>query len=164
MEKTKAQKTKPILFIILAVAVIVNLIPYAFCFWQIWTIANGDTRPSQPLSDAASINNACKSYYADIVNGYYTIGTDGERGDPLFPELGEDKETRKRFALSQTVRDALEYMRIGECVNVLDDMVVDTDGNIYSKKDDANQHRDISSLTLTGETTLGELYGAYVRE
>ena len=156
MEKKKI--SKPIIIIVI-VAIILYLIPYAFVLWLIGGIAASNTSPSIPQINAATIDNSCKVYYRDIVSGYSSGQNSEGQYAPLFPEIGESTVKRHKFALSRTIRDALIYMGTEDTAEFLDEAVADTNGNIYWKDDPANPKRDISTLTLTTETTLGKLYG-----
>ncbi len=112
---------------------------------------------------ATAINNACKGYYSDIVTGE-TYCIDGDNAKPLFSELGEDKEKRRKFAFEQTVGDALKYYnyydqysnQVTSCYITYNCDIV---GKQYKEKYPDSINNDI---IITLDSTLGELFEEYI--
>ena len=111
---------------------------------------------SQKSSDAATVDNACKTYFAGIVAGSITSADKGPNETATLPAAGASNSARKSAALSATIAGALDYNGTYASLNgKVTDFGVDSDGNIYSMTDKAHS----GSLTqLTGVSmTMSQL-------
>ena len=90
---------------------------------------------SQGKTDAASLSNACKTYFAGIVAGQINASAPGKSTDSL-PAANASNSTKVSTALNCTVKGACEYNGLTDLQNKVDDFVVDTStGTIYYSKD-----------------------------
>jgi len=140
---------------IFCIVIIVVSIPFII---GIGLMLNGDAQRNMEYTYAATIDNACKSYYSDIMIGK-TENRDGEKNAvPLFPEQGKSESERKEFAFSRTINDALKYIGTENYLSYLDICVADNEGNIYWKSDKKIDETNLQDISLNSDTTLGELY------
>ena len=116
---------------------------------------------SKKLSDAASIDNACKTYYAGIVAGMITYEDDYSELLNTYDDLpgkGATASERKRMALEATIGGALDYNGMYDTLAYdLSEFGADAEGNIYYINDPANSSK-IVVKNLSVNTTLSELY------
>lgn len=108
---------------------------------------------SQKSSDAATVDNACKTWYAGVVAGSITQA-DATGAAPA----GAANSARKSYALTSTVQNALEYNKTWTSLSgKLADFGCDKDGNIYSNTDAAHS-TGLTHKALTGSVKMGQLY------
>ena len=113
------------------------------------------------MSDASTVDNALKVYYAGVVAGTINNEEKLPDGTPLsnLPAKNATVSERKAAANSATVEDALKYNGLDEYITdgLLIRMVVSKDGNVSLwNGEDFSEFKDI---TLTKSTTLGEIFG-----
>lgn len=90
---------------------------------------------SQGKTDAASLSNACKTYFAGIVAGQINASAPGKSTDSL-PAANASNSVKVSTALNCTVKGACEYNGLTDLKNKVADFVVDTStGTIYYTKD-----------------------------
>ena len=111
------------------------------------------------MSDAATIDNCCKNYFAAVISGTLTNGgADGAefvKSDKL-PEKDASTEERKAAALRCTIQGALEYAGIDPTAFNWSKFGATFDGTIAAKED---ENRSIVIEKIRPEMTLRELYG-----
>ena len=113
---------------------------------------------SQTASDAATVDNACKTYFAGIVAGSITSADKGAHETATLPAAGASNSAKKTAALSATIGGALDYNGTYASLNgKLGDFGVDSDGNIYSKTDAAHSSGLKTSVVLSDKTKMSEL-------
>lgn len=111
---------------------------------------------SQKSSDAATVDNACKTYYAGIVAGSITSADTNVTADTL-PAATASSSAKKSSAKAATVKGALEYNGTdGSLLGKVTDFGRDADGNIYSMTDAA--HTGLTALAANGTDTMATLY------
>ena len=106
-------------------------------------------------ADAATINSACKTFYAGVASG--TITSDD---DPTLPSKGASATQRKQAAIYATVGQALDYSGIDNLTDQLYLFGYDNTGNIYSKEDSSYASA-VENSYLSEYTMLGDLYGQF---
>lgn len=117
----------------------------------------GSANESQGTSDAATIDNACKTYYAGIVAGNINNTNKGKVTESL-PPVNAATQAKQSGANAATVKGALEYNGTWSTISgKLGDFGADQDGNIIYKQDSAKSSV-ITKTTITGSYTLGALY------
>ena len=113
---------------------------------------------SQKSSDAATVDNACKTYYAGIVAGSITSADSAKVTADTLPAATAASSAKKSSAKLATIEGALQYNgTAASLADKLSDFGYDKDGNIYSDTDAAH-----SGSTLTEckkDTTMKDLYG-----
>ncbi|MDD6488609.1 MAG: prepilin-type N-terminal cleavage/methylation domain-containing protein [Clostridia bacterium] len=109
---------------------------------------------SQSDSNAATIDNACKTYYSGIVSGQITSANDKTGG--AAPAAGTGTSGKQSAADGATVQQACVY---SGCYTSLQtqidggtDFGYDADGNVYATA----THTGLTGLT--NSTTLGNMY------
>ena len=115
---------------------------------------------SSYASDAATVDNACKTYYAGIVSG--TINYDDDYYSLMYsydslPSKGASNSLRKEMALECTIGGALDYNGTYSVLSdKLSNMGADSNGNIYYIYDSMHSD-DIVKTSLSTYTTFSEL-------
>ena len=139
--------------IILAVSAVFGIYLYAF--------AQSEKYYGEMLS-ASMFDSSCKIYLYDMIQGNTSSRdkSSGKTPEPLFPEWGDDEDTRRERAYEKTVGEALKYYGYYDYADVLYKYGVTYDHDIRLMKDRngkvfENINQDIS---LTENTTLGEIY------
>lgn len=112
---------------------------------------------SSKAADAATISNACKTYYTGVRSG--TITSD-DYDDPTLPSKTATVSERKQAANYATVGDALAYSGLDSLTNQLDQYGYDSSGEIFPK-DNGKYGQDVEDSYLSEYTMLGDLYGQY---
>lgn len=117
---------------------------------------------SQTASDAATVDNACKTYFSGIVSGTINASnftpTKQSPADTL-PAATASSSVRKTNALAATIGGALEYNGTYETLSgKLGDFGVTNDGNIYARTDAAHSTQIDTSVTLSTTTTMQALH------
>ena len=111
------------------------------------------------MSDAATIDNCCKNYFAAVISGTLTNGgADGAefvKSDKL-PEKDASTEERKAAALRCTIQGALEYAGIDPTAFNWSKFGATFNGTIAAKED---ENQSIVIEKIRPEMTLRELYG-----
>ena len=108
---------------------------------------------SQLDSDAATIDSACKDYYAGVKSGTIT-NADNKADGAAAP--GAITTVRETAADACTVANAMKYAGISEQASKLGDMSVTAEGTIFRTGN--NKYTKVNSITLGSGTTLGTLY------
>jgi len=92
---------------------------------------------SQGKTDAASLSNACKTYFAAIVAGQINQENPGKSlDDTKLPKKNDSNTAKVTAALKCTVKGACEYNGLTDLEHKIADFVVDTStGTIYYTKD-----------------------------
>ena len=91
---------------------------------------------SQGKTDAASLSNACKTYFAGIVAGQINAENPGKSKDANLPAKNASNSAKVAAALKCTVEGACQYNGLTDLQNKVDDFVVDkSTGTIYYKND-----------------------------
>lgn len=91
---------------------------------------------SQAKSDAASVDTACKDYYAEVVAGTINATNTGKVTSDTLPAANAQASAKKTSALGCTVQGALEYAGLTNLATKVGDFVADTnDGTIYADVD-----------------------------
>ena len=159
----KMQSKKGFTLVELVVVIAILAILAAIAIPAVIGIINS-ANESQKASDAATVDNACKTYYAGIVAGSITsndktnmknVGTSEN-----LPAPGKSSSERKSCALDCTVGGAIDYNGTYASLNgKLADFGADREGNIYSKTDAAHSTQitvtNISKTTKLGSGGLG---------
>ncbi len=116
---------------------------------------------SQTASDAATVDNACKTYFAGIVAGSITnkeMTANGGKVSDTLPAPGASSSDKKTKALACTVKGALEYNGTWASLSgKIGDFGCDADGNIYSVTDAAHSGS-LTTRGLTATTTMSQLH------
>ena len=115
---------------------------------------------SQKASDAATVDNACKTYYAGIVAGSITSNdkTKVTADATKLPAATAASSAKKSAAKTCTIEGALQYNGTATSLaDKLGDFGYDGDGNIYSKTDAAHSGSTLTDCAKT--TTMKDLYG-----
>lgn len=123
----------------------------------------GSANESQGTSDAATIDNACKTYYAGIVAGNINASNKGNVSADTLPAINASTQAKQSGANGASVQGALEYNGTwGTISGKLSDFGADKDGNIVYKQDAAKSgtidKNNTWHATLAGATKLGKLY------
>ena len=92
---------------------------------------------SQAKSDAASVDAACKDYYAEVVAGTINTTHPGKVTSDTLPAANAQASAKKTTALACTVQGALEYAGLTNLAGKVGDFVADTTngGTIYANVD-----------------------------
>lgn len=91
---------------------------------------------SQAKSDAASVDAACKDYYAEVVAGTINASNAGKVVTDTLPGANAAPSLKKSTALSCTVQGGLEYAGLTNLAGKVGDFRADTnDGTIYADVD-----------------------------
>lgn len=106
---------------------------------------------SNYTSDASSIDNALKSFYAGIMAGAITSADDSK-----YPPVGSTASARKQAASDLTIGDALEYHGLNNLKNTLYRYGADSKGNVYTIYDSANSDKIV--FYFDSSTKLGDIY------
>ena len=142
--------------IILAVSAVFGIYLYAF--------AQSEKYYGEMLS-ASMFDSSCKIYLYDMIKGDTSSRdrSSGKTPEPLFPEWGDDEDTRREKAYEKTVGEALEYYGYYDRYKNADNLYkygVTYKHDIVLMKDRYGKvfeyiNKDIS---LTENTTLGEIF------
>lgn len=119
-----------------------------------------DYSDAQLKSDAATVDNALKTYYAGIIAGAIDSSATEPDGTPIsnLPAKGASSSERKAAADAATVGDALKYHGLDIPDTTLYSLMVTKDGNIVVwNGEEMDNFKDVTVSTMT---TLGEIYGA----
>ena len=112
---------------------------------------------SQAKSDASTIDNACKSYYAAIVAGSLHSSTPDKKTNDTLPAANASATVKKSMAKNCTVKGALEwngtYSSLGGAK--LADFFFDSNGNVYAKLDSA--HSSATQNTIEDDTKFSDM-------
>ena len=145
---------------IIAVCVIVGIILVVSTVFGIYLYAFAQSEKYYgEMLGASTVDSSCKRYLYDMIKGETLSNTD-KTPEPLFPEWGDDEDTRRERAYEKTVGEALKYYGYYDYADVLYKYGVTYDHDIRLMKDRngkvfENINQDIS---LTENTTLGEIY------
>lgn len=98
---------------------------------------------SQKKTDASTVDNACKSYYAAIVAGSFNASSAdaskvGNTELAKLPAANAASNVRKSKALTCTVGGALDWNGTSTLKGKLTDFRHDSNGNIFSATDEAH--------------------------
>ena len=148
---------------IMAVCVIVGIILVVSAGFGIYLYAWEQSEGYYTEMFAASdVDSSCKLYLYDMIKGDTSSRdrSSGKTPEPLFPEWGDDEDTRRERAYEKTVGEALKYYGYYDYADVLYKYGVTYDHDIRLMKDRngkvfENINQDIS---LTENITLGEIY------
>lgn len=111
---------------------------------------------SQAKSDAATIDNACKDLYAEVVAGTLNQQSPGRLVSVAgLPSATDSTTARKQKARQLTVGNALTYAGIEHLSSRLDDLAVNEYGSIHAKID--TRYSTSNSIRITPSTTFAEL-------
>ena len=139
--------------IILAVSAVFGIYLYLF--------AKSETYYGEMLG-ASYVDASCKIYLYDMIQGNTSSRdrSSGKTPEPLFPEWGDDEDTRREKAYEKTVGEALKYYGYYDYVDFIYKYGVTYNHDIVLMKDRYGKvfeyiNKDIS---LTENTTLGEIY------
>ena len=109
---------------------------------------------SQQKTDAASLSNACKDMYAEVVSG--TLNSSSPKAINGLPAANAPASTKKTTALGLTVQHAINYAGLEQLEGKVGDFVYDTaTGTIYGKDDEGKPSSASSTVTLG--TTMQDL-------
>lgn len=112
---------------------------------------------SQKKTDASTVDNACKSYYAAILSGSFNSSSyDAGKVSDLLPSPDAAPSERKTAALACTIGNALVWNGTPSLSQNLDAFGADTHGNIYAKSD-TKYSSELTNMKLTAGTTFSEL-------
>ena len=109
---------------------------------------------SQLKTDAATVDAACKDYYAEVVAGTINSGTTTRSITDTLPAAGAAPGARKTAALACTVNGALEYAGVTNLSGKLAEMSWDSEGTIFATID--STHTAAGGPVTTG-TTMSQL-------
>ena len=115
---------------------------------------------SQLKTDAATVDAACKDYYAELVAGTINKSAPGkitsttETG--VLPAANDGTTARKTAALKCTIQGAMEYAGVTQLSNKLGDMTYDKEGTIFAKVDKSRTPVQ-NAKTLAATTTFSDL-------
>ncbi len=130
----------------------------AYEIFESYTAGNDRT---QDETNAATLDAACKNYYAEIVSGTFTAENNTQVKSDKLPSEKASIAEKKEAAQKCTVKGAMESYGLinekGEYAFDLEDMRADAVGTIFYKDDET---RKVTLETITGDTTFEELgYG-----
>lgn len=116
---------------------------------------------SQAKTDAATLDAACKDYYAEVVAGTINQTANGKITDTtekgLLPKATDGASARKSAAAKITIKGALMYAGVeSNLKDKLGDFTYDADGTIFAKVD-KSRTASATAKTLTLATPLGDL-------
>lgn len=139
--------------IILAVSAVFGIYLYAF--------AQSEKYYGEMLG-ASAVDGSCKIYLYDMIKGD-TSSRDknaGKTPEPLFPEWGDDEDTRREKAYEKTVGDALKYYGYYDYADVIYKYGVTYNHDIRLMKDRNGKVFEYinKNISLTENTTLGEIF------
>ena len=148
---------------IIAVCVIVGIILVVSAGFGIYLYAWEQSESYYTEMFAASdVDSSCKLYLYDMIKGDTSSRdrSSGKTPEPLFPEWGDDEDTRREKAYEKTVGEALKYYGYYDYVDFIYKYGVTYNHDIRLMKDRYGKvfeyiNKDIS---LTENTTLGEIY------
>lgn len=110
---------------------------------------------SQMMSEASSMDQACKTYYSGVKSGAIT----SEKFTPqhcndVIPNRGVSNKAKATMAKNCTVAGALEYNDLMSVMGKLEDYAYDKEGNIkvYDENDS-----DLTQLKSDGSDTFADL-------
>ncbi len=114
---------------------------------------------SDAQSDAATVDAACKNYYAELVSGTLNAENNTYVKSDKLPSASATVAERKEAAGKCTIKGAMEYMGLineaGEYTIKLDNLSADGAGTIFAKGDEVY----IAAVeNITDATTFGEIY------
>ena len=111
---------------------------------------------SQLKTDAATVDAACKDYYAEVVSGTINAANPGKVTTDLnnLPAGNAAPGVRKAAALNCTVMGALEYAGVTNLSNKVGEMDWDAEGTIFANVD---KSRTKSGGPVTTGTTMSAL-------
>lgn len=139
--------------IILAVSAVFGIYLYAF--------AQSEKYYGEMLS-ASMFDSSCKIYLYDMIQGNTSFRDSGSEKtpEPLFPEWGDDEDTRREKAYEKTVGEALKYYGYYDYVDFIYKYGVTYNHDIILMKDrKGNVFESINKdISLTENTTLGEIF------
>ena len=111
-------------------------------------------------TDAATIDAACKDYYAEIVAGLINDAAPGKVTTATemanLPKARDGIRARKTAALKCTIQGAMEYAGVEYLSNKLGDMTYDSEGTIFAK-DDKSRTPKYNAVALSPTTTFSDL-------
>ena len=148
---------------IIAVCIIVGIILAVSAVFGIYLylFAKSETYYGEMLG-ASYVDASCKIYLYDMIKGDTSSRdrSSGKTPEPLFPEWGDDEDTRREKAYEKTVGEALKYYGYYDYVDFIYKYGVTYNHDIRLMKDRYGKvfeyiNKDIS---LTENTTLGEIY------
>lgn len=140
--------------IILAISAVFGIYLYAF---------EQSEKYYGEMLGASAVDSSCKIYLYDMIQGN-TSSRDksaGKTPEPLFPEWGDDEDTRREKAYEKTVGEALKYYgHYDGYADILYKYGVTYDHDIILMKDrNGKVFENINkNISLTENTTLGEIY------
>ena len=163
VQPQKKSKTGCIIAAVIVGVLVVILIPLAIIMAIVIPAVigiNNSASTSTYESDAATVDNACKTYYAGIVSGTITYEDDYydlSYSYDYIPRKDTSSSERKAAALECTVGGALDYNgTYSQLSDRLDMMGADDEGNIYYIYDDLHSS-DIVNSNIHTYTTFEEL-------
>ena len=109
---------------------------------------------SQLKTDAATVDAACKDYYAEVVSGTINAANPGKVTTDTLPAGNAAPGVRKTAALACTVQGALEYAGVTNLSNKVGEMDWDAEGTIFANVD---KSRTKSGGPVTTGTTMSAL-------
>lgn len=113
---------------------------------------------SQKKTDASTVDNACKSYYAAIVAGSLNSSSaDASKTNDTLPAANAAANVRKSTALNCTVGGALDWNGTSTLKGKLSDFAYDAKGNIFSATDEA--HTTGAFTPFSGQTPENTTFG-----
>ena len=114
-----------------------------------------NAKKSSLKADAASLDNACKDYYACIVSGIINTKNPENVTYDTLPEINDSTSSRRSKAKNCTVYGAMQYSGLISLESRLSEFCYDKDGRIYANADDT---KPADTNALTKDTTLGKMY------
>lgn len=165
------QSKKGFTLVELVVVIAILAILAAIAIPSVIGIINSATT-SSGQSDAASVNNACKQYYAGVVSGSInsTNFTSSQKVHQTPADTNASNDKRTKIANNSTVADAQKYGGLAvsceDLVYVNADTAHYTKGTILFAQDDAvtagsgsELDGKTTALDTDGKDCLGYLYG-----
>ena len=125
----------------LVVVIAILAILAAIAIPAIFGIINSATS-SRSATDAASMDQACKTYYMGVKSGTITNKNfKAEKSGDNLPDYTNSRNERLNYARQCTVAGALEYSGLYGIVNDIDQFGYDENGNIFyiPDKEDKNE-------------------------
>ena len=115
---------------------------------------------SQSKTDAATIDAACKDYFAELVAGTINDAAPGKVTTATekanLPKATDSFRARKTAALKCTIQGAMEYAGVEYLSNKLGDMTYDSEGTIFAKVDKSRTAK-ANAVALSATTKFSDL-------
>ena len=147
---------------IIAVCIVVVMLLAALAVLKIFLDSSAQSKRRAEMTAAASnIDSCCRIYLFDLIYGksrWLDNNTD-QGSESLFPEWGDDENTRREKAYEKTVGDALRYCsEYDNYANILNEFGVTYRHAIVYLDDTRDMSEINENISLTENTTLGEIY------